>query len=39
MSNKKVALISDLHSNIEALEAVLKDINPRASDRSSAWAT
>jgi diadenosine tetraphosphatase ApaH/serine/threonine PP2A family protein phosphatase len=25
--SKKVALISDLHSNIEALEAVLKDIN------------
>ena len=26
MSNKKVALISDLHSNVEALEAVLKDV-------------
>ncbi len=26
MSTRKVALISDLHSNIEALEAVLKDI-------------
>ncbi len=27
MSGKKIALISDLHSNIEALEAVLQDIN------------
>ena len=26
MSNRKVALISDLHSNIEALESVLKDV-------------
>jgi diadenosine tetraphosphatase ApaH/serine/threonine PP2A family protein phosphatase len=27
MSTQKVALISDLHSNIEALEAVLKDVD------------
>ena len=33
MSNKKVALISDLHSNIEALEAVLKDINSQGVDQ------
>lgn len=30
MSSKKVARISELHSNIEALEAVLKDINSAA---------
>jgi diadenosine tetraphosphatase ApaH/serine/threonine PP2A family protein phosphatase len=32
MSTKKVALISDLHSNIEALEAVLKDISSQGVD-------
>ena len=34
----KRALISDIHSNIEALEAVLADIGAKGSTRSFAWA-
>ena len=32
MSKQQVALISDLHANIEALEAVLKDIKSQEID-------
>ena len=33
------AIISDIHSNLEALKAVLDDIESRASTRFIAWAT
>jgi hypothetical protein len=35
----KIAVISDIHGNLLALQAVLADITRRALTRQSTWAT
>ena len=35
----RIALLSDVHGNLPAFEAVLDDVDSAASRRSGAWAT